>query len=497
LDLLAFGRDCGVNGNNPKNRKPPSGLIAVFNVGETGMSSTLKPGAISLFESVIMGIAGSAPGFSIATTAAVLLATAGSVSINALLVFAVPMLGIAVTYKGLNKTLPRAGAAYDWTTESFGKFLGFFSGWAVLIATLVFIVSGSLTVGGNLMNIIDPAADGNLLATTALGAGAYLVIGLVLIAGISLTSKVQVVMTTIELLILAVVAIAAYVHAGIHGSAEAISFSWLSFAYTPASFAATALVVVFFYWGWDVTANLSEETSDRPPNAAGNGGFYSVFVTIGLFVSFLMAAQVLFSISDASGYNVNIVSNIAVKAGLGTFGGQVASFAVVLSGIATLETSMLQFSRTLFAMARERGMPTAMAVVDARTRTPVRTMIVLILLGLAMIFASSFLPSVNAIITDSVSAVAIQVCYYYGLAGIVCFWVYRKSYAESAGIFVLYGLYPLFSGVVLILLGLYAITTFNELTKIVGIGGLVIGIVFFRPKGWGTGGIGPVAVAAE
>ena len=146
------------------------------------MSTTLKPGAISLFESIIMGIAGSAPGFSIATTAAVLLSTAGVVSVNALLVFAVPMLGIAVTYKGLNKKLPRAGAAYDWTSESFGKFFGFFSGWALLIATLVFIVSGSLTVGGNLMNIIDPAQANNLIATTILGAVAYLLIGTVLIA---------------------------------------------------------------------------------------------------------------------------------------------------------------------------------------------------------------------------------------------------------------------------------------------------------------------------
>jgi amino acid transporter len=448
------------------------------------MSATLKPGAISLFESVIMGIAGSAPGFSIATTAAVLLATAGSVSINALLVFAVPMLGIAVAYKGLNKRLPRAGAAYDWTTESFGKFLGFLSGWALLIATLVFIVSGSLTVGGNLMNIVDPAASGNLLATTGLGAFSYLVIGLVLIAGISLTSKVQVVMTSIELIILSVVAIAAYVHAFHVGAVQVPSFSWLKFGYTPASFAATALVVVFFYWGWDVTCNLSEETSDRPPNAAGNGGFYSVFITIGLFVAFMIAAMVLFSMTTAQGFNVNIVYNIALQAGLGSTGAKLASFAVVLSGIATLETSMLQFSRTLFSMGRDRAMPTAMGFVDARTRTPVRTMIVLIVLGLGMIFASSFLPSVGAIITDSVSAVAIQVCYYYGLAGLVCAWVYRTTYKESPGGWVLYALYPFLSAVVLIVLGIYAITTFNTLTKIVGIGGLLIGVVFFRPKGW-------------
>jgi hypothetical protein len=41
---------------------------------------------------------------------------------------------------------------------------------------------------------------------------------------------------------------------------------------------------------------------------------------------------------------------------------------------------------------------------------------------------------------------------------------------------------------------LYAITTFNEVTKIVGIGGLLIGIVLFRPKGWGASS---AVVAAE
>ena len=281
------------------------------------MVKTLKPGVISLFESVIMGIAGSAPGFSIATAAAVLIAAAGSVSVNALLVFAAPMIGIAVAYKGLSKIMPRAGAAYNWTSENFGRLLGFFSGWAVLICSLVFVVSGSLTVGGNLLNIIYPALSSNLIVTTVLGAFVFLLIGFVLIAGISLTSKVQVVMTTIELLVLISVAIAAYVHACKVGAIERPSLEWLSFnGYTASSFAATGLVVVFFYCGWDVTANLSEETSNNPPNAAGNGGFYSLFITIGLFVTFLTAALVLFSMTTAQGFNVNIVYNIALQAGL-------------------------------------------------------------------------------------------------------------------------------------------------------------------------------------
>ena len=54
----------------------------------------LKADSLTFFESIIMGVAGSAPGFSIAVAIAGLLAAAGKVSPNALLIFAVPMLGI-------------------------------------------------------------------------------------------------------------------------------------------------------------------------------------------------------------------------------------------------------------------------------------------------------------------------------------------------------------------------------------------------------------------
>jgi hypothetical protein len=72
--------------------------------------------------------------------------------------------------------------------------------------------------------------------------------------------------------------------------------------------------------------------------------------------------------------------------------------------------------------------------------------------------------------------------------------VYRSSYKQSAGAWVLYALYPFLSAATLIGLGIYAITTFDTLTKIVGIGGLFIGVVLFRPKGWGSS---PIAVPAQ
>jgi amino acid transporter len=172
-------------------------------------------------------------------------------------------------------------------------------------------------------------------------------------------------------------------------------------------------------------------------------------------------------------------------------GGYAASLALILSSIATLETTMLQFSRTLFAMGRDRALPSVFGVVSAKTITPVRTMYLLLGLGLVLIIASSFMPTIATILGDSVAAIAVQVCYYYGLAGLVCAWAYKDSYSESLATFIGYAVFPALSAIALFVLGIYAITTYNLTTQIVGIGGLLIGIVFYRPGGYGKALLAP------
>jgi amino acid transporter len=137
-------------------------------------------------------------------------------------------------------------------------------------------------------------------------------------------------------------------------------------------------------------------------------------------------------------------------------------------------------------MGRDRALPTTFGVVQERTLTPVRTMYLLLAVGLIMIFVSSFLPSIATILSDSVSAIAVQVCYYYGLAGLVCAWVYRDSFKQSVGTWIAYVAFPTLSAIALFSLGIYAIIGYNLTTKIVGIGGLLIGIIFYRPSGYGT-----------
>lgn len=443
------------------------------------MRTELRKDSLSFLESIVMGIAGSAPAYTIAVTTASLIGTAGVLAPGSLLIFAIPMLGIALAYKLLNQRMPNAGAAYEWTSRLFGPLTGFLSGWALLVASMVFMVTGSLPIATATLDYIAPHLTNNVVVTTSVATLWFLIIASVLITGIKLTSKLQLIMSSIELVILVAVGIAAFIHTGVHGSVNAFSLYWFGFHYTPSVFAESALVVIFFYWGWDVTSNLSEETKDAK-RTAGNGGFGSVFVTITFYVAFTLAALFLFSVKDASGLSDNIVYNIAMASGLGRTGGLLASVAVILSSIATLETTMLQFSRTLFAMGRDRGLARFLGVVDPRTQTPVRAMYVLIGLGLVTLWASSFMPSISTIINDSVNAIGIQVAYYYGFAGMAAAWLMRDSFRVSWLRWLAFSAFPGLSGIFLFVMAGYAITTFGLITNLVGVGGLIIGLVFFR-----------------
>lgn len=449
------------------------------------MAAQLRANALSMIESLVMGVAGSAPGFSIAVTLAALIASAGMLAPGALLIFAVPMIGISLAYKGLSARMANAGAAYEWTSRIFNKSLGYFSGWALLVASTVFMVTGAVPLGTATLSFFpDPGLVNNVFATTFVGALWFLAIGFVLITGISLTSKVQMVMSSIELIILTAVIVAAGIHALRFGAINPLSWSWFGLNYPPGAFSNSALIVVFFYWGWDVTANLGEET-DTAHQAAGNGGFFSVFVTAFYFLAFTASTLFLFSLKDAKGLSDNLIYDLAVRAGLGRAGGLVASFAVILSSVATLETQMLQFSRTLFAMGRDGAMPRTFGVVSERSQTPVRTMYLLLGLGLAMIILASFIPTVGLILSDSVKAIAVQVCYYYAVAGFASAWLFRGSRKSDPGAFMAYAVFPALSAASLVLLAIYAFTTFDNLTRIVGLGGLLLGAVFIRPRGYG------------
>lgn len=441
----------------------------------------LAEGALGTSESIVMGIAGTAPAFSVAITTATLVAAVGILSPGSILYCGLIMLGITLAFMHLNKIDASAGASYAWVGQIFDPVLGFFAGWALLVASAVFMVSGTTpaaTATLQLLSSFGVVAVGRLndpIWVNAVAAGWLIAVCAVIVKGIKPTSYTQIIMTGIEVILLVVIIIAALIQYASH-PAHAFSPLWFSPAsFNASTFATGALIALFFFWGWDVTVNLNEETRDAA-RSAGRGALCAMLVVILLFIAFVVAALFVLTDAEIDAAGSTVVFALATKLFPGKFA-YLAIIAVMLSTIGTLETSILQFSRTLFAQARDGALNPRYARLHPQWHTPWVATLVIAVFGLALLFVSSFVPTVNEIIKDSVNAIGFQVCFYYSLAGLACAWHYRHAARESFSNLIQLFVWPAASALFLIFIGLYSIPTFDLTAKVVGIGGLLIGLV--------------------
>jgi amino acid transporter len=152
---------------------------------------------------------------------------------------------------------------------------------------------------------------------------------------------------------------------------------------------------------------------------------------------------------------------------------------VMVSTIGTLETQILQFTRTMYAQGRDGALHPRYATLHREWQTPWVATAVVTGIGLLLIFLSSFLPSVAELIKLSVNAIGFQVACYYSLAGFACAWHFRATAFSSADRFVFLFLWPVLSAIFLVFIALYSIPTFDLLTNMVGLGGIAVGIIPF------------------
>ncbi|TAK91305.1 MAG: APC family permease [Burkholderiaceae bacterium] len=422
-----------------------------------------------------MGVAGTAPAFSIAATTSTLMAAVGTLAPASLLYCGLIMFGVTFAYMHLNRMNPNAGASYAWVGSIFNPVLGFFAGWALLVASAVFMVSGTIPAATATLLLIDPQLANEPAMVTFVAAGWLLAVSAVIVKGIKPTSYSQIVMTGLEIVILLLVVMIAVIK---FGAAPAHPFSWKWFSvteFTPQLFASGALTALFFFWGWDVTVNLNEETRDSS-HAPGRGALWAMVIVLLLFIAFATVSLLVLTDQEMEQSSTNIVFAIADKLFPKPWS-YMAVIAVMLSSIGTLETSILQFTRTMYAKGRDGVLHPRYAILHKTWQTPWVATAVIALFGTLLLFLSSYYPTVNLIIKDSVNAIGFQVAFYYGLAGLACAWHYRKQASHSKHDLVFLILWPALSAAFLFFIAAYSIPTFDLTTNIVGIGGIAIGIV--------------------
>jgi amino acid transporter len=435
----------------------------------------LKKDSLGIGESIIMGVAGTSPAFSIAATTATLAAAVGTLAPASLLYCGLIMFGVTFSYMHLNRINPNAGAAYAWVGSIFNPVLGFFAGWAVLVASAVFMVSGTIPAATATLLLLKPELANNPSMVTCVAAGWLLAVSAVVVKGIKPTSYSQVVMTGIEVVVLVLIVSVAVIKFG--GSpVRPFSLTWLSAAeFTPHLFSTGALTALFFFWGWDVTVNLNEETKNSS-QTPGQGALWAMVIVLLLFMSFATITLMVLTDKEVEQSSTNIVVAVAEKLFPKPWS-YMAVIAVMLSSIGTLTTSILTFTRTMYAQCRDGVLHPRYALLHKTWRTPWVATTVITCLGILFLFLSSFSPTVNLIIKDSVNAIGFLVAFYYGLTGLACAWYYRTQVFHSTYNCVFLVLWPLLSTAFLFFIAAFSIPTFDLTTTVIGLGGLVIGVV--------------------
>jgi amino acid transporter len=247
-------------------------------------------------------------------------------------------------------------------------------------------------------------------------------------------------------------------------------------------FATGALTALFFFWGWDVTLNLNEETRDAS-SAPGRGAVVAMIIVLLLFMTFALAVLLVLSDAEVEQSSTNVVFAVAEKLFPRPWS-YLAVIAVMLSSIGTLETSLLQFTRTMYAKGRDGVLHPRYAILHSTWRTPWVATGVIVAFGLGLLFLSSYYPNINLIIKDSVNAIGFQVAFYYGLTGYACAWHFRAEACRGPGPFLLLLFWPATSATFLVFVACYSIPTFDSVTLLIGIGGIAIGVVPLALNRW-------------
>src|ERR1700753_3940033 len=162
-----------------------------------------KIGALGLISSIVIAVASTAPGYSLAATIGYIGQDVGTKGPIIVLLAFVPMLFISYAYKSLNNIDPDCGTTFTWVARAFDKRTGWINGWVIVAADVIVIAHLAQIAGQYTYQLIGlDSLSSNTWACTILGS--VWIVGMTWISwrGIELSARTQVGLLGLELLTL-------------------------------------------------------------------------------------------------------------------------------------------------------------------------------------------------------------------------------------------------------------------------------------------------------
>jgi amino acid transporter len=473
----------------PVNVDPPKRSSAP---GEKG----LKTNAIGYASNVVIAVASTAPAYSIAATLGFIVLVPG-LGIHApaiMIVSFIPILFVSLGYRYLNLADPDAGTTFAWVTRALGPQLGWVNGWAIFLADIIVMASLSVVAGTYTYQLVGWTSAST--STPALIIAAIIWIALmtwICWRGIELSARIQQLLLTFEVVILAIFAVVALVKVyGGSAPAGAIKpeLSWFNpFALNWGTLADAVLLGIFVYWGWDSGVAVNEE-SENPHEGPGKAAVVSTVLLLLIYVIVTTGAQAIHGTAFLGANSNDVLSPL----GKSVFGTGVLQklllFSVLTSASASTQTTILPTARTTISMAAWGAIPRIFGRTHVRFQTPdVSTLAMGAASTVWTIAIVAFDPNQN-VLGDSITALGFSICFYYGFTGIACAVYFRRELLKSFRRLFFAGFLPVLGGVLMFAVFVKAYISYSkaganysppldglQVPIVIGIGGLLLGVV--------------------
>ena len=497
------------------------GELAVEPVGGTGSvdSKGLKGGALGLVSSIVVGMASTAPAYSLAASLGLIVASGGAllagVKAPAIILLAfIPMWMIAVAYQELNKAEPDCGTTFTWASRAFGPLVGWMGGWGIIAADVIVMAnlaqiagSYSFTFVGELgWSSASELANSTTWSTVA-GVIWIIVMTYICYRGIEVSARLQYGLLGIEMVILIAFAVVAlfkvYTNtAETYSIKPSLDWFWPAGLDFTTVIAPALLTALFIYWGWDTAVACNEE-SDDPGRTPGRAAVISTFLLLATYALVSVSVIAFAGVGDEGvGLgNQDNADDVFAAVGQDLFGDSVLgkigllllAASILTSASASTQTTILPTARTTLSMGVYKALPGSFAKIHRNYLTP--TTSTLAMGAVSILFYLLFTLISPNLLTALIGSVGLMIAFYYGLTGFACAWFYRKDLTRSARDFMMRGIVPLLGALILTAIFIYGLIQYakpdwltdddgNNVTilgfgavAVVGIGALALGLV--------------------
>ncbi|MGW4042216.1 APC family permease [Streptomyces sp. NPDC004721] len=348
-------------------------------------SVSLAP-KLSLASVVTFGLAYMAPSLVMVIFGVISAASAGTAP-AAFVVATLAMSLTALSYAKMARHFPVSGSAYFYARKLIGAPVGFLVGWAVLLDYL-FLPMVAWLVQSVYLNAQFPAVP--VWVWMLLNAGLTTLVNII---GLTLTDRVNKVLTGLAVFLVLLFVAYCLVHLGHHAPKSYTEPVWNAGS-SLGGISAAAAIAAYSYLGFDAVTTLSEETRDAKrtiPRAV-------VLVVLIGGILFAAVAYIMQLVHPGGTFDdPEIVAyTMSIEVGGKTFADW-TNMAAIIGGFASGLAVQLSSSRLLYIMGRDGVLPKRFfGALHPRTRTPVHSLLLtgavcLVGLRISLATATSFI----------------------------------------------------------------------------------------------------------